>query len=359
MKIKRLIQRYGQKLHDRYGQRLLPSHRKALDAMLACRSHCGEFYSVCSQCPHKEIVPLSCGHRSCPQCQHHLGDNWLQRQQNKLLPTNYYMVTFTLPSELRSTAWQHQSILYDILFQAAIEAMQTVAKNNFKIQLGMTAVLHTHKRDKGFHPHLHIALPGGGLSLTSKKPRWKPLPQNFIINEFALATVFRGIFFRMLFEQAIELPTGIPKQWVCHIRNVGKGDKALQYLSRYLYRGVISENDILVDQQGQVTFQYKESKTKTLRTKTQPAEEFIWTLLAHVLPRRFRRVRDYGFLHGNAKKLLEKIQSTLNVKKDKAKKPKKVMLCKACYKPMEIELVVPRKIPMVFFKNSFSGLPAS
>lgn len=154
MKIKRLIQRYGQKLHDRYGQRLLPSHRKALDAMLACRSHCGEFYSACSQCPHKEIVPLSCGHRSCPQCQHHLGDNWLQRQQNKLLPTNYYMVTFTLPSELRSTAWQHQSILYDILFQAAIEAMQTVAKNNFKIQLGMTAVLHTHKRDKGFHPHL-------------------------------------------------------------------------------------------------------------------------------------------------------------------------------------------------------------
>ena len=361
MKMKHVIQRYGQKLQDCYGKSLLPGHRKALDAMLACRSHCGEFYSACSHCPHKDIVPLSCGHRNCPQCQHNVGDNWLERQQKKLLPTTYYMVTFTLPCELRPTAFRYQSAVYEILFQAAIEAMQTVAKNNFNLQLGMTAVLHTHKRDKGYHPHLHIALPGGGISLKSADREWKPLPQNFIVNEFALAAIFRGIFFRKLFEQAIELPTGIPKKWVCHIRSVGQGEKALQYLSRYLYRGVISENDILLDHKGQVTFQYQESKTKRIKTKTQPAEEFLWALLKHILPRRFRRVRDYGFLHGNAKKLLTAIQSKLKVKKDRdgLAKPKAGFLCKICCHPMQIEAVFPQKIPMLFLNRDCSRMPFS
>jgi hypothetical protein len=358
MKIKQLIQRYGDTLQQQYGSQLLPSHRKALDAMLACRSQCGEFYSSCSHCPHNEIVPLSCGHRNCPQCQHNLGDHWFERQQNKLLPTPYYMVTFTLPSELRNTAWRNQSIVYEMLFKAAFEALQTVAKNNFKMKLGMTMVLHTHKRDKGYHPHLHIALPGGGVPLGDKDKAWKRFPQNFIINEFALANIFRAIFLRMFFEQSLKLPTGLPKQWVCNIRHVGQGEQALKYLSRYLYRGVISENDILTDQEGQVTFRYQESKTKLIKTKKQPAEEFLWTLLKHVLPRRFRRVRDYGFLHGNAKKLLEKIQTTLKMRKKPpagaSTKIKKSMPCKLCGFPMQIDLVIPRKIPMAFFGQGYS-----
>jgi len=348
MKIKHLIQSYSQTLIDHYGQRLLPGHRKALDAMLACRSHCGEFYSRCSHCTQQCITPLSCGHRSCPQCQHHLAEAWQQRQQQKRLPVTYFMVTFTLPYELRNTAWQHQDRVYDLLFKASVEALQTVGKNNFNLALGMTGVLHTHKRDKGYHPHIHIILPGGGLKSDNHGQIWQTLPQDFIINEFALARIFRGIFLRMLFENAIDLPTGLPKQWVAHIRNVGRGEKAIKYLSRYLYRGVISENDILANQQGQVTFRYQDSKTRKMRTKKQAADDFLWGLLKHVLPRGFRRVRDYGFLHGNAKKTLKRIQLMLHVKVPAQCEAKKPMVCPTCKSEMIIELVLPKRIPLQF-----------
>ncbi len=258
------------------------------------------------------------------------------------------MVTFTLPYELRDTAWQHQELVYDLLFKASVEALQTVGKNNFNVTFGMTGVLHTHKRDKGYHPHIHIVMPGGGLTTDGAKKIWKPLPQDFIINEFALAQVFRGIFLRLFFEQALELPTGRPKQWVSHIRNVGRGEKALKYLSRYLYRGVISENDILTDHQGQVTFRYQESKTRKIKTKIQAAEDFLWGLLKHVLPRGFRRVRDYGFLHGNAKKTLQWIQQILHVKPPETSTSKKRMPCPSCKAEMTIERVLPKRIPMMF-----------
>jgi len=356
MQIKHLIQTYSQGLTDRYGLLLLPGHRKALDAMLACRSHCGEFYARCDACTQLHIVPLSCGHRSCPQCQHHLGEQWRQRQQQKLLPVTYFMMTFTLPYELRDTAWRYQDIVYDLLFKASVEALQTVGKNNFNLAFGMTAVLHTHKRDKGYHPHIHIVLPGGGLTTEDHHITWQSLPQDFVINEFALARIFRGIFLRMLFEQAIALPKGLPKQWVSHVRNIGRGEKALKYLSRYLYRGVISENDILANEQGQVTFRYQESKTRKIITKKQVAEDFIWGLLKHVLPRGFRRVRDYGFLHGNAKKTLKQIQLLLHVTLPTTCTAKKKMSCPDCKSEMTIELILPKRIPIQFRLYNAAGL---
>jgi len=348
MKIKQLIKTYSQKLTDRYGSQLLPGHRKALDAMLACRSHCGEFYTRCHTCDQQSVIPLSCGHRSCPQCQHHLGEVWQQKQQQKRLPVTYFMITFTVPYELRDVAWRHQHIVYELLFKASVEALQTVGKNNFGLALGMTCVLHTHKRDKGFHPHIHIVLPGGGLTINDHRQTWQSFPQDFVVNEFSLAQVFRAILLRMLFEQSIALPFGLPKQWVSHIRNVGRGDKAIKYLSRYLYRGVISENDILTDQQGEVTFQYQHSKTRQMTTKNEKAEDFLWGLLKHVLPRGFRRVRDYGFLHGNAKNTLKRIQLLLHVILPAPRPAKKRMACPDCLTEMTIEVVLPKRIPMRF-----------
>jgi len=362
MKIKQLIQTYASPLMNRYAQQLLPSQRRALDAMLACRSQCGEFYSHCDHCTYQSIMPLSCGHRSCPQCQHHLGEAWLQRQQLKLLPTTYFMVTFTLPFELRDTTYQHQGIMYDLLFKASVEALQTIGKNNFGLSFGLTGVLHTHKRDKGYHPHIHIVLPGGGITTNRHSQTWQTLPQDFIINEFALAKIFRGIFLRMVFEQSISLPYGLPKQWVANIRNVGRGEKALKYLSRYLYRGVISENDILSDQQGEVTFQYRDSQTKTMKTKKQASVDFIWGLLKHVLPRGFRRVRDYGFLHGNAHKTLKRLQLMLRIKLPTKSVVKKTIICPECKHEMIIERVLPKRIPIHFrlryqVENTTAALP--
>jgi len=110
------------------------------------------------------------------------------------------------------------------------------------------------------------------------------------------------------------MPSRLPEQWVVDCRRVGRGQPALEYLSRYLYRGVIAERDILADRDGQVTFRYIESTTGTQRTRTLPGAQFLWLILQHVLPKGFRRVRDYGFLHGNARKLLGLVQLILFVK---------------------------------------------
>ena len=348
MKLKQLITDNRQALTKKYGRRLLPGHRKALDAILACRSHCGEFQVACGHCETQGFIPLSCGHRSCPQCQNHLSQGWLEKQRQKLLPVEYFMVTFTLPQELRTVAWQHQSIMYDLLFKASVEALKTVGVNNHGIELAMTGVLHTHKRDKGFHPHVHFIVPGGGIACNKKKGQFKKLNEKFLINEMALAQVFRGIFLRLFFEQALPLPTGLPKKWIAHVASVGKGEKALKYLSRYLYRGVISENDIDICDDGQVKFSYRESKTNHIKTKVLAPEDFIWRILQHVLPRGFRRVRDYGFLHGNARLMLKRIQLILHVKLSD-KQPEKIgICCRQCLQAMEIIAVMPKRIPMLF-----------
>lgn len=347
MKIKQLIRNSSEALTKKYGERLLPGHRKALDAMLACRSHCGEFMVACGHCDRQGFIPLSCGHRSCPQCQNHLSQQWLEKQKQKLLPVNYFMVTFTLPQELRAVAWQHQSIMYELLFKASVEAIKTIGLNNHSIELAMTGVLHTHKRDKGFHPHVHLIVPGGGIVRHNKDIRFKKLSEKFLINETALAQVFRGIFLRLFFEQALALPVGLPKKWIAHVASVGRGEKALKYLARYLYRGVISENDIESCGDGRVRFSYRESGTNRTRTKELPSEDFIWRIMQHVLPRGFRRVRDYGFLHGNARLMLKRIQLLLHVSLSD-KPEKKAMRCSECQQPMAVVRVMPKRIPMLF-----------
>lgn len=348
MNIKQLIHHKSEALTQKYGSRLLPGHRKALDAILACRSHCGDFQVDCEACHQQRFIPLSCGHRSCPQCQHHLSRLWLEKQKQKLLPVDYFMVTFTIPQELRTVAWQHQSIMYELLFKASVEALKTIGKNNYGIELAMTGVLHTHKRDKGFHPHVHCIVPGGGIVRHKSRVKFVALKDKFLVNETALAQVFRGIFLRMFFEQSLALPAGLPKRWIAHVTCVGKGEKALEYLARYLYRGVISENDIAVCDDGQVKFTYRESGTNHTKTKVLPPEDFIWRLLQHVLPRGFRRVRDYGFLHGNAGLVLKRIQLLLHVKLSGKVPEKTTICCRQCLEPMNIVNVLPKRIPMLF-----------
>ena len=348
MRLKILIRACHRALTLKYGKRLLPGHRKALDAILACRSQCGEFWTECDHGYAHDVFPLSCGHRSCPQCQHHLGHLWLERQRQKLLPVEYFMVTFTLPYELRDVAWKHQTLVYALLMRAAAEAIKTIGKNNYGLELAATVVLHTHKRDKGYHPHVHLVVPGGGVIRDGESVKWKVLGESFLINEFALARIFRGIFLHAFFALDLDLPYGLPKQWVAHIRAVGSGEKALKYLSRYLYRGVISEDDVFTDSNGQVIFHYKESKTrKDMSMKLSP-EDFIWRLLKHVLPRGLRRVRDYGFLHSNAHLLLHRIQVLLKVSPNEEPPVKLPMCCRVCASPVRVIYVIPKRIPMQF-----------
>lgn len=347
MQLKTIIAQHAGAFAQQYGDYLLPGQRRALDAILACRAACGEYVVQCDGCAARTSMPLSCGHRACPQCQVNLGEQWFTRQQQKLLPVNYFMVTFTIPTELRKIARYHQHIFYDLLFRAAATALITMGKNNHGMKLGMTGVLHTHTRTLDYHPHVHFIVPGGGIVTENKTTSWKNIAEHYLVNEFSMAKIFRGILLGLLIENAISFPRNLRGQWVAHVKNIGRGEKALRYLSRYLYRGVIHQNSISA-RANDVGFSYEESKTKQRKTKIFSATDFIWKLMQHVLPRGFRRVRDYGFLHANAKRLLQQVQLALGVKLTRVKPDKKAMCCNLCKGIVKVVHVLAQKIPLLF-----------
>lgn len=201
--------------------------------------------------------------------------------------------------------------------------------------MGMTAVLHTHNRRLDYHPHIHLVVPGGGVD--KRKKQWKKLKGKYLFNEFSLAKVFRARFLEAIVQEGFSVPPKTPAKWVVDCTHVGKGLPALKYLSRYLYRGVISEKKIVANHNGLITFQYTESKTERTMYRTLKAEDFLHLIFQHVLPKGFRRVRDYGFLHPNAKKLLSLVQLILSVIiKIIDQQPRPIFKCPKCHSPMAI-----------------------
>jgi putative transposase len=199
----------------------------------------------------------------------------------------------------------------------------------------MTAILHTHNRRLDYPPHIHVVVPGGGVNKARKQ--WKKKKDKYLFNEFALAKVFRARVLAALNKAGLSTPNSLPHKWVVDCTHVGKGLPALKYLSRYLYRGVISENNIVSSQDGNVTFKYVESRTGKTGYRTLKGEDFLWLVLQHVLPKGFRRVRDYGFLHGNAKKLLSLVQMILQALIEPCiLRSRPVFKCPKCQAPMKI-----------------------
>ena len=338
MQIASLIHQYHDALQAEYGSRLLPGHLRAIDAISRCRTpEAGELFVQCPDCGHATWQSRSCGHRSCPQCQNHEASLWLDRQQARLLPVEYFMATFTLPYELRSLAWYKQKMAYDHLFACVSSTLKDFGLNpkNLGAHIGMTAILHTHNRRLDYHPHIHVVVPGGGVNKARKQ--WIKKKGKYLFNEFALASVFRARFLEALKKAGLSAPDSLPRNWVVNCTHVGKGLPALKYLSRYLYRGVISEKNIVSNKDGNVTFRYVESRTGKTRYRTLKGEDFLWLVLQHVLPKGFRRVRDYGFLHGNAKKLLSLVQMVLQVLIETwAPRPRPAFKCPKCHAPMRI-----------------------
>jgi hypothetical protein len=203
------------------------------------------------------------------------------------------MVTFTLPYELRSLVWRHQKDVYSILFACVSSTLKDFGLNpkNLGAEIGMTMVLHTNNRKRDYHPHVHVVVPGGGVD--KRRRQWKKKKGKYLFNKEALAKVFRARFLEALSEAGFSIPKRVPEKWVADCRRVGKGITALKYLSRYLYRGVISEKNIVSNQNGQVTFKYTERKTGNTLYRTLKGEDFLHLILQHVLPKGFRRVRDY------------------------------------------------------------------
>lgn len=336
MKMASIINQYHDAFMTKYGDAALPGHLKAIHAIRNCRTpDSGELYVGCSDCTYAEWRPLSCGHRSCPQCQNHVAGQWIDRQQNKLLPVPYYLITFTLPYELRALTFYNQRLIFSLLFLCVASTLKDFGLNPKKLgaQIGMTMVLHTHNRKLDFHPHIHVVVPGGGVDKCRRQ--WKKKKGKYLFFHKSLAKVFRARFLNALNESNLPIPRQVPKKWVVDCSRAGNGINALKYLSRYLYRGVISEKNIVSNQNGMVTFKYIESETKETRFRTLKGEDFIRLLQQHVLPRGFRRIRDYGFLHSNAKKLLFLVQLILSVTIKKIEhRPRPAFKCPCCDSPM-------------------------
>jgi len=335
-----IIQREDEFL-ECYGKDLLPSHKKALTAIKNCRNTFSpKMLLECEkqQCAHQEILPHSCGHRHCPHCQNYETDKWLQSQLQKQVPGVYYLAGFTLPFEFRNMVWQNQRLVYSLMFKNVWATLKTFCLNDRRLGgiPGCILVLHTHSRELNFHPHIHVIIPAA--SIDKNKRLWKQKGR-YLFNGKALAKVFRAKMLESLKASGIHLPESHPAKWNVQCKRVGNGQKALKYLARYLYRGVISEKDILSFKDGKVTFRYKNSKTKKYCFKTVPAVEFIWLIIKHVLPRGLRRTRNYGFLHPNSKSLIKIIQLKfgINIAPDNISlKPRPPKICPCCGSIMRI-----------------------
>ncbi len=338
MELTDILRNYQLRFDAKYAGRISPQQASAMKAVLACRTdRYGSMHLECTSCHSQSAMFHSCGNRSCHRCQHHETTRWLERQSQKLLPVEYFMVTFTLPFELRSLAWDQQKRFYNYLLECAKSTLMTFSKNDSRLggSIGLTAVLHTHSRRLDFHPHVHCVVPA--VCIDSKRRQCTTVREHYLFNELNLATVFRARFLQAMRDDGIDVPDGVPQQWVADCRHVGKGMPALQYLSRYLYRGVISDANILRDDGEQVTFRYVESKTNIPKTRTLKGEDFLWLVYQHVLPKGFRRVRDYGFLNGNARRTLQRIQIALRlIVEALVLKPRPVFRCQTCGSPLTI-----------------------
>ena len=342
MNLTTIIERYQTGFEAQYAERITPDQRHALGAVLSCRTdRYGEMQLRCTACHWQQSRFNSCGHRHCHRCQNHDSTRWLERQMQKLLPVEYFMVTFTLPYELRALVRQYQTTVYSAMFSCAASTLKRFGANDKRLgaDMGMTAVLHTHSRRLDYHPHIHLIVPGGCLNRQRKQ--WKKLRGHYLFNEFALANVFRARLLEALRALGLSLPH-VPERWVANCRSVGKGEPALKYLSRYLYRGVVSEKNIVCDDGTHVSFRYLDNRTGKMGTRKVTGEHFLWLMFQHVLPRGFRRVRDYGFLHGNSKRILQLIQTVLRVMVPcPAAATRPSFKCARCRSPMSITAFIP------------------
>ena len=288
-----------------YRGRLSAEHYRALAAIKQCRTKASPMLLVkCSGCEQHKLVPHSCGHRHCPHCQHHESQQWLERQMKKQVPAEYFLLTFTLPAEFRALSWAHQGIVYELLMRCSWETVRTFSQNDRQLQgtPGAIAVLHTNTRQLAFHPHVHLVIPAAAVN--TQQRRWRTKQAGYLFNHQRLAKVFRAKMLAGIAAAALTLPPCYPKQWVVDCKSVGNGEKALLYLGRYLYRGVIAEKDILACDNGQVRFRYRDAKTGKMQRRTVPGAHFLWLVLQHVLPKGFRRARNFGFLHPNCKRVI-------------------------------------------------------
>ncbi|AWI91911.1 IS91 family transposase (plasmid) [Methylobacterium sp. DM1] len=302
--------------------------RKVMAAIEQCRTaSLGGHVEGCDACGHLRVAYNACRNRHCPRCQGAAARDWLAAREADLLPVGYFHVVFTLPAEIAAIAFQNKAAVYDLLFRAASATLTRIAADpkHLGARIGFTAVLHTWGSAMTHHPHLHMIVPGGGLS--SDGTQWVASRPAFLLPVRVLGMLFRRLFLEGLaalhetgtlaffgtlapladaraFARA--LAPVRRKRWVVYAKPPFAGPKAvLAYLSRYTHRVAISSRRILAFDGANVSFRVKDYRCEEggqARVMTLSAGEFIRRFLLHVLPRGFHRIRHYGFLTGSNRK---------------------------------------------------------
>ena len=310
-----IFRQHGSAYRQKYGDRMLPSHHQAMRAIEQCRTEAlgGHVYH-CPDCDETQYSYHSCRNRHCPKCQSDAAQQWLQKQQDLLLPIPYFLLTFTLPDGLRKFARSHQKLFYNLLFRASAAATQKLALDTRYIggQIGMVGVLHSWGRNLAYHPHVHYLVPAGGLT---KDRKWLPVKKSFLLPVKALSKIFRAKTRDALRKTTCfdDIPTEIWKRdWVVHCQPTGDGQSALKYLAPYIFRVAISNNRIVRLTNGEVSFLFKAHDTGKTKTCKLSAEEFIRRFLQHVLPKGFVKVRYYGFFSPGLRPRLAALREKFN-----------------------------------------------
>ena len=301
---------------------------KVMSAIEHCRTAAmGGHVEACTDCGHWRIAYNSCRNRHCPKCQGAAARTWLAEREADLLPVGYFHVVFTLPAEVGAIAFQNKALVYDLLFKAASETMLTIAADpkHLGARIGITAVLHTWGSALTHHPHIHMIVPGGGISLDGD--HWVSARPAFLLPVRVLGALFRRLFLTRLLalydggklgffgsmahlaeRRAFQrhLSPVRKRRWVVYAKPPFAGPEAvLAYLARYTHRVAISNSRFIrFDEQG-VTFRYKDYRrggADRQQVMTLCPDEFIRRFLLHVLPRGFHRIRHYGLLAAATRK---------------------------------------------------------
>lgn len=320
-----IVTLHGEDYLQEYGSRLLPSHRRALADIAACRTETmGGHVDECVDCGHQQHRYHSCKNRSCPKCHGSETKLWLQKRETELLPVRYFHLVFTLPSELRDPVRRNQKLLYDLLLRAAVETLTTIGLDPKFVggKLGILTVLHTWTRALEHHPHVHMLVPAGGLD---KEGEWRESRKKYLVPVQALSRGFRNRFMKMA-RKALPEETFSQevwnKEWVVFCKpTFNRARKVLNYLGRYVHRIAITSNRILSLENGRVTFRYQNSETREWKPMQLPAKEFLRRYLQHVLPQGFHKVRYYGLLSPGNRVTLKRLQLLLlDRRREKAEK---------------------------------------
>jgi hypothetical protein len=332
--IAEIFRQFGPEYLEKYSQIMPKNHRKVIDAIIRCRTEeCGTNIFSCTECLRSVAVFCSCGNRHCPTCQHHKTRQWLEKQLNRQLPGPHFMVTFTVPEQLRHFIRSRQRVSYSALFAASSAALKELSGDKKFIgegTPGFFGVLHTWGRKLDFHPHIHYIIPGGVFNRESSF--WHPSRNNFYLPVRALSKIFKAKF------KAEMISSGLYNQinpsvwnlgWNVNSQAVGSSEGSLKYLAPYVFKVAISDSRIVRVENRQIIFRCKKPKSSRWRTISLEAMEFIRRYLQHVLPKGFMKIRYYGFLGSGSSATLDDIRAAIErsleyfIKDQSEKKEKK------------------------------------